>query len=82
MTVTFTPEQIEAIGYALDLAASDQEHYLDYGDTVADYGDDWKETAKFKALNFRLLGDVGELLGLHGERERWDNLAKGCEEIA
>lgn len=81
MTITLTPKQIEAIGYALDLAASDQEHYLSYGDPPLDYGDELEEATEAKAEQFRLLGDVGELLCIHGEKERWDRLAKEFEEL-
>jgi hypothetical protein len=76
MTLTITQDERDAIGEALDLAHSDQEHYLHYGNPEIDYGTEWEETAQAKAATFRLLGQVGEKLGFHGEAERWEELAK------
>lgn len=73
--IGFTKEQIEAIGYALDLAHGDQEAYIDLGSPEQDYGEDWEHVRAFKAGQFREIAAVGEMLGLHGEVERWNALA-------
>jgi hypothetical protein len=82
MTYTLTLNETEraAIGYALDLAHNDQEHYLDYGAPDVDYGPEWPETAREKAAGFIVLGQIGESLGFHGERDRWTELANAVLE--
>lgn len=74
-TITLTQEQVDALGYALDLAHSDQESYLANGSPEQDYGDDWPATAQFKAEQFRAIATLADSVGLHGELERWNNLA-------
>ena len=78
-TITLTEEQVQALGEALDLAYGDQESYLSIGNPSVDYGNEWPETAAAKAQTFRHLGEVGELLGFHGEQERWGALADSTE---
>jgi hypothetical protein len=74
--INLTAEEIEALGEALDLAHGDQQQYLNYGSPKKDYGDEWPETARRKALTFLMLASAGEKMGFHGERERWSALAK------
>lgn len=80
LTVTLTTEQLEALGYALDLAHGDQEHYLRFGSPEADYGAEWEFTKTMRAAQFRQIAEVGKNLGLHGEHERWNALAKEMED--
>lgn len=74
-TITLTDAQRYALGYALDLAADDQNNYLSYGSPEVDYGKEWPEIAKERAEKFIALGRVGELLGFCGEGSRWTDLA-------
>lgn len=71
VTVTLSRAQVEAIGYALDLAYGDQEAYLNMGSPVQDYGDEWPAVADMKSREFVRLAAVADMLGLIGERERW-----------
>jgi hypothetical protein len=76
-----TPDEIEALGYVLDLAHDDQEHYLAYGSPSTDYGSEWPETQAMKARMFRAVASAVIKLGLfHGEDERWESLAQQVEE--
>lgn len=72
--VRVTSEQLEALGYILDLAHGDQEHWLKFGDPKTDYGDEWPEVANRKAAQFRAIADFAGVL-FAGERERWEALA-------
>lgn len=74
MLIRITPEQIEALGYILDLAHGDQEHWLNAGNSSVDYGDDWPRVANMKAAQFRAVAQVAGVL-IAGERERWEALA-------
>jgi hypothetical protein len=74
--ITLTPEEVEALGYALDLAYDDQSAYLDTGNPEVDYGAEWPEVARIKARQYSALARLGDCAGLHGELERWSNLAK------
>lgn len=80
ITLTLTQAQVEALGYALDLAHGDQAEYLTNGSPATDYGAEWPATAAWKAEQFQLIATVAENLGLHGERERWEQLAKEVQE--
>ncbi len=79
VTITLTPEQIDALGYVLDLAHGDQESYLMIGNPRTDYGDEWPSTAAWKAGEFRHVADFAGRLGLHGETERWNAIAESYE---
>ncbi len=72
--MTLTPDEIEAIGFALDLAYQDQENYFQTGDPKEDYGPSWNDERKMKADYFRTIGKVAQRLGMSGERERWNDL--------
>ena len=77
-TITLTDEQVAALGYILDLAHGDQESYLSIGNPRTDYGDEWPETAAWKARDFRhIAAAFGELFP--GEVERWASLAECFE---
>lgn len=80
ITITITSELREIIGAALDMAHSDQEGYLQYGDPSVDCGDEWPEAKEFKQRNFRGIAHFAELIGLHGEKERWESLADSLDE--
>jgi hypothetical protein len=72
----------ETIGYVLDLAYSDQEHYLHYGDPEIDYGAEWEATDGAKAQKIQQYRAIAEFAGkvqLHGEPERWLALAAELE---
>jgi hypothetical protein len=76
VTPGLSDNELEAIGYALDLAFEDQENYLTSGiDPVADYGPDWPEAAKHKSERFDAIAQAVEKLGIDNP-ERWQRLAK------
>lgn len=78
-TITVSPEELEALGYVLDLAHGDQQSYLDVGSPSVDYGDDWPNVSRFKAEQFRAIAQFANRLGLHGELERWNALAEAVQ---
>lgn len=76
MTIELSTAEVEALGYALDLAYGDQEAYLSNGDPEQDYGDEWESVSQFKATQFEAIGALAGRMGMHGEVERWGNLAR------
>ena len=80
--ITLTPEQREALMHILDLAFEDQSNYLDSGHMATDFGADWPEARATKAATFRTIAEIaGQQLRIHGEFERWADLASSVEEI-
>lgn len=51
LKLELTETQAESLLTALDLAISDQIHYLDYGSPEIDYGQEWPEVAANKAAD-------------------------------
>ena len=64
-----------ALEWAIELALDDQEHYLQNGDPVVDYGKEWQETAAMKAGMLNGLATVCRQMGD-------DGLAASCEALA
>ncbi len=81
-TIQLTQDEIDALGEILDLAHGDQESYMNIGNPHIDYGDEWPLVASEKAKRFRLIANIGEKIGLHGERERWEALASNMDASA
>jgi hypothetical protein len=75
VTIRFTESEVEALGYALDLAYDDQSAYFDFGNPKQDYGAEWPEVSKRKEEQFRAIAQIGFRVGLAGELERWNTLA-------
>jgi hypothetical protein len=82
VTLTLTSDELEALGYALDLAFGDQEAYMANGSPSVDYGDEWPSVAQLKANQFRAIAQFAGRAGLHGELERWNTLADDLQEHA
>lgn len=74
-----TPEQVEAFGWALDMAYDDQQSYMSIGNPHKDYGDDWPDSARQKAAYCR---SIAEVAPINGEDERWTDLAEQFEASA
>lgn len=77
-TSNLTPEQIEALEWALDLAFDDQHNYVREGDPAGDYGNDWPDARAMKAAYCRSLAELATCVG---ETNRWNNLADEIENI-
>jgi len=73
--IVITQPMRHAIGYALDLAFDDQEHYLKCGNPKTDYSGDWEEARRSKADKYRALAKLGDRLSFQGEADRWNRLA-------
>lgn len=71
----------ETLGFALDLAYSDQEHYLRYGSPEIDHGDEWPEAKANKITMFRETAKMANVFQLHGEAHRWTALTDELEGI-
>lgn len=69
-----------AIGYMFDLAYGDQDNYLQCADVDADYGDEWPAVCTGKVQDFRAVAEFADIIGLHGESDRWNSLANDFEE--
>ncbi len=79
---TLTPDELEALGWALDMAHDDQQSYLATGTLDEDYGREWPEVARNKAKYCRALAVLTGSLGLAGDVERWNHLAGRFDESA
>jgi len=76
LLIDVTPEQKEALEWALELAFDDQQHYLKVGDPVKDYGAEWPEACAIKAAHCRAIAGMSLY---RGESEQWEQLAKDFE---
>ena len=47
---------------AIEIALDEQEYYLNQGDALADYGDEWPEIAQHKAERFNRMATVAHKL--------------------
>ena len=63
MMIDLTEDERNAICAAAGMAIDDQENYLDYGDPLVDYGQEWPEVAQTKAESFQDLAGVLQKLG-------------------
>ena len=72
----FTGPEIEALLWAVELALDDQEHYLHCGNREMDYGDEWPESARAKAVNFQHMADAVQRFGATAVAERCEQLAR------
>jgi hypothetical protein len=45
LTLTVTPEQQQALWWAIEAALDDQSYYLKYADPDVDHGEEWPEVA-------------------------------------
>jgi hypothetical protein len=52
-----TSQQFEALQKVIVQAVADSEDYQTYGNPHVDYGDEWPETARAKAENWRVIAD-------------------------
>jgi hypothetical protein len=76
-----TKDEVEALGYALDLAYDDQANYINVSNLAVDYGTDWPDAREHKVTSFMHIAAIAEKLEMHGEPERWRALASQVHEI-
>ena len=75
-----TPQEVDALTSALELAAGDQEHYLQCGSPQFDYGSEWPDVARSKSQVCHHWAEIAEKLGVGGSVYR--ELAKRFEKSA
>lgn len=80
MTVELTPEEIDAIEAAVELARDDQSSYLQYGGPERDYDDEWPSVARRKSEMWDTLAGLFSKLGLGNQMLR--ALAEEFDEAA
>ena len=78
--VDVSPDEREALGIVLGIAADDQDSYLSTGNPEQDYGEEWPDVARAKALAFRHVAAFARRIGLSGLAKDYEGLADNVEQ--